>query len=54
MITPITVESSTRFSYNPLGQRRSIQGFMSKRVIRVGDPTNHCGRMRTSGALHSP
>jgi uncharacterized Zn-binding protein involved in type VI secretion len=39
-------------SYNPLGQRRSTKGFMSKRVIRVGDPISHGGKVVACSAPH--
>ena len=52
MVTPITEESSTRFSYNQLGQRRSTWDFTIKRVIRVGDLTSHGGKVLASGAPH--
>lgn len=45
MAALITMESSTRVTHNPLGQRGSTLCFMSRALIRVGDPTSQGGKV---------
>lgn len=52
MAALITMESSTRVTYNPLGQRRSTLCFTSRAVIRVGDPASRGGKVLDRCAQH--